>query len=112
MLKVIYRLLPYPSSVDTNKERNKREKNENPGGHFCMLLRIKQLKIGSYGIWACIIIVVATLLRIVLITQGWPHSNSDEDTMGMHIAYNGEHPIYFYGQQYMGTLEAYVAAAF
>src|SRR6266566_4523402 len=80
-----------------------------------MLLRIKQLKIGSYGIWACIIIVVATLLRVVLIAQGWPHSNSDEDTMGimgMHIAYNGEHPIFFYGQQYMGTLQAYVAAAF
>ena len=80
-----------------------------------MLLRIKQLKIGSCGIWACIIIVVATLLRIVLIAQGWPHSNADEDTMGimgMHIAYNGEHPIFFYGQQYMGSLEAYVAAAF
>ncbi|HEY6285618.1 MAG TPA: hypothetical protein VIX20_08150, partial [Ktedonobacteraceae bacterium] len=74
-----------------------------------------QLKISGYGIWACIIIVVATLLRIVLIAQGWPHSNADEETMGLigrHIAYNGEHPIFFYGQQYMGTLEAYVAAAF
>jgi hypothetical protein len=80
-----------------------------------MLLRIKQLKMSSYGIWACMIIVVATLLRIVLIAQGWPHSNADEDTMGimgMHIAYHGEHPIFFYGQQYMGTLEAYIAAAF
>ena len=80
-----------------------------------MLLRIKQLKIGSYGIWAGVIIVVATLLRLVLIAQGWPHSNADEDTMGimgMHIAYNGAHPIFFYGQHYMGTLEAYIAAAF
>lgn len=80
-----------------------------------MLLRIRQLKIGSYGIWACIIIVVATLLRLVLIAQGWPHSNADEDTMGimgLHIAYNGAHPIFFYGQHYMGSLEAYIAAAF
>ncbi len=80
-----------------------------------MLLRIKQLKIGSYGIWACIIIVVATLLRIILIAQGWPHSNADEDTMGImgiHIAYKGEHPIFFYGQHYMGALEAYVSAGF
>jgi len=80
-----------------------------------MLLRIKQLKIGTYGVWACIIIAAATLLRIVLIAQGWPHSNADEDTMGimgMHIAYNGAHPIFFYGQNYMGTVEAYVAAAF
>lgn len=80
-----------------------------------MLLRIKQLKIGSYGIWACIIIVIATSLRLFLIAQGWPHSNADEDTMGimgLHIAYLGEHPIFFYGQHYMGTLEAYIAAAF
>src|SRR5215469_1366944 len=80
-----------------------------------MPLSIKQLKIGSYGKWACLIIVVAILLRAVLIAQGWPHSNADEDTMGimgMHIAYNGEHPIFFYGQHYMGTLEAYIAAAF
>ena len=58
---------------------------------------------------------LATLLRIVLIAQGWPHSNADEDTMGimaMHIAYNGEHPIFFYGQHYMGTLKAYLAAVF
>lgn len=80
-----------------------------------MLLRIKQLKIGSYGIWAGVIIVAATLLRLVLIAQGWPHSNADEDTMGimaLHIAYNGAHPIFFYGQHYMGSLEAYIAAAF
>ena len=80
-----------------------------------MLLRIKQLKIGSYGIWAGVIIVAATLLRLVLIAEGWPHSNADEDTMGimgLHIAYNGAHPIFFYGQHYMGSLEAYIAAAF
>ncbi len=79
-----------------------------------MLLRIRQLKISTYGIYAFIIIAGAASLRLFLIAQGWPHSNSDEETMGimaMHIAYNGEHPIFFYGQNYMGTLEAYVAAA-
>lgn len=30
--------------------------------------------------------------------------------MARHIAYHGEHPIYFYGQHYMGALEAYFAA--
>ena len=80
-----------------------------------MLLRIKQLKISTYGMYAFIIIAVATSLRLFLIAQGWPHTNADEDTMGimaMHIAYNGEHPIFFYGQNYMGTLEAYLAAGF
>ena len=80
-----------------------------------MLLRIRQIKIGTYGILAFLIIALATLLRIFLIAWGWPHSNADEGTMGimaMHILNNGEHPIFFYGQNYMGTLEAYLGAAF
>lgn len=31
--------------------------------------------------------------------------------MALHIAGRGERPIFFYGQQYMGVLEAYLAAA-
>ncbi len=80
-----------------------------------MLLRIKQLKIGTYGICAFLIIALATFLRLLLIAWGWPHSNADIDTMGimaMHIAFKGEHPIFFYGQNYMGTLEAYLGVAF
>jgi hypothetical protein len=52
-------------------------------------------------------------MRIVLIAQGWPETNSDEGTMGleaMHIAFRGEHPIFLYGQNYMGMLEAYLGA--
>ncbi len=80
-----------------------------------MLLSIKQLKVGTYGILAFLIIALATLLRIFLIAWGWPHSNADVDTMGimaMHIAYKGEHPIFFYGQNYMGTLQAYLGVVF
>ncbi len=80
-----------------------------------MLLSSKQLKIGTYGIFAFLFIALAILLRIFLIAWGWPHSNADVDTMGimaMHIAYKGEHPIFFYGQNYMGTLQAYLGVAF
>jgi hypothetical protein len=80
-----------------------------------MLLRIRQIKFGTYGILAFLIIALATVLRIFLIAWGWPHSNADEETMGiiaMHIAYHGEHPIFFYGQNYMGLLEEYLGAAF
>ena len=80
-----------------------------------MVLSIKQLKIGTYGIFAFLIIALATLLRIFLIAWGWPHSNADVDTMGimaMHIAYKGEHPLFFYGQNYQGTLQAYLGVAF
>src|SRR5260370_33565805 len=58
-------------------------------------------------------ILIATLLRLLLISQGWPSTDSDESTMGLmalHIAYRGEHPVFFYGQGYMGSLEAYIAA--
>jgi 4-amino-4-deoxy-L-arabinose transferase-like glycosyltransferase len=70
---------------------------------------------GKYTRCAMTIIVVAVLLRIVLISQSYPVTNSDESTMGLmalHIAYRGEHPAFFYGQNYMGSLEAYLGAAF
>ena len=31
--------------------------------------------------------------------------------MALHIVQKGEHPTFFYGQDYMGSLEAYIAAA-
>jgi hypothetical protein len=74
---------------------------------------VKQLKTHLYGIAAFFLIVFASLLRIYLIAQGWPATNSDEATMALeaiHIAFRGEHPIFLYGQNYMGTIEAYLGA--
>ena len=74
---------------------------------------MKYLKFGPYEIGASAIILVSALLRILLAALGWPLTNSDEGTMGlmaMHIAYRGEHPLVFYGQTYMGSLEAYLGA--
>ena len=59
------------------------------------------------------LVLVATLARLVLISQNWPVTNSDEANMGLlarHIAYNGEWPIFFYGLPYMGPIEGYIAA--
>ncbi len=53
------------------------------------------------------------LSRVALLAFGWPPTDSDEATMGimaLHIGGQGECPIFFYGQQYMGVLEAYLAA--
>jgi hypothetical protein len=71
------------------------------------------LRIGKEELYASGIIVFSACLRILLVCLGWPPTNSDEGTMGimaLHIASHGEHPIYFYGQDYMGALEAYLAA--
>jgi hypothetical protein len=43
----------------------------------------------------------------------YPRFDSDEATMGLaalHIADGSDFPIFFYGQHYMGTVEAYLAA--
>src|SRR5947209_15470750 len=78
-------------------------------------MMVKLLKIGVYDSLAAGIILCATTLRVVLNALGWPPTNADEGTMGimaLHIAYRGERPLLFYGQNYMGTLEAYLGAMF
>ncbi|MEO8972419.1 MAG: glycosyltransferase family 39 protein, partial [Ktedonobacteraceae bacterium] len=77
------------------------------------MLRKKYFKIGPYGLLALALILLASTLRILVLAQGWPWMNSDEGTMGLmarHIAYQGELPIFFYGQGYMGALEAYIGS--
>jgi hypothetical protein len=59
------------------------------------------------------VVLLATSLRLVLVTQNWPIANADEsimDLMARHIAYQGEHPIFFWGQNYMGSIQAYLGA--
>ncbi|MDG4829926.1 hypothetical protein O7627_11495 [Solwaraspora sp. WMMD1047] len=65
------------------------------------------------GLVALLLGIAAVLGRAVLIGFDSPPTNSDEATMGLaalHIAAGREFPVYFYGQDYMGTLEAYLAA--
>jgi hypothetical protein len=60
-----------------------------------------------------LIVIAGALLRFALISHNWPSTNSDEAVMGLmakHILVRGEHPIFYYGQAYMGPLEAYVGA--
>ena len=70
-------------------------------------IRWKRPKVDSYEKIAFAIIALAVILRIVLVALHMPETNSDEGTMGleaMHIAFRGEHPIFLYGQNYMGVL--------
>lgn len=67
----------------------------------------------SYERWIFAIVALATLLRVVLIYCNWPFTDSDEGNMGLlalHVAYQGVHPIFFYGGFYLGPLEGYAAA--
>jgi len=66
-----------------------------------------------FALAAGALIVCGVALRLALVLIGWPHGNSEEGTMGveaLHILLRGEHPIYLYGQNYMGVGEAYAGA--
>lgn len=76
---------------------------------------VKYIRMGPYGLAATVIIVLSVLFRAILVAFHFPETNSDEGKMGiagMHIAFQGQHPIYHYGQDYLGVIEAYIAAPF
>ncbi len=76
-------------------------------------LKVRKIRFTSYDFLALALVIIATILRFILIYSNWPITNSDEGNMGVlarHIAYNGEWPIFFYGLQYMGPIEGYLAA--
>src|SRR5258706_256818 len=76
-------------------------------------MHLRKFRIGPFGITAFVILVLNACMRLALIAHNWPLTNSDEDTLGLmalHIAYHGQFPIFFYGQSFLGPLEAYVGA--
>ena len=77
--------------------------------------RPRLFHLDMYTLIAGIIILGAIGLRLFFLAIGMPEVNGDEGTMGieaMHIAFQGQHPVFLYGQDYMGVLEAYIAAFF
>lgn len=59
------------------------------------------------------IIVFGVALRGAVLLAGLPPTNSDEAFMGLmarHIADGRAAPVWFYGQEYMGTIEAWTTA--
>src|SRR6266566_888385 len=73
---------------------------------------LKRMHISKNERWMFAIVAVATLARFLLIYFNWPSTNSDEGNMGLlalHVAYQGDHPTFFYGAPYLGPLEGYIA---
>src|SRR2546421_2808877 len=61
-------------------------------------------------LWLCLLL--ALLIRVWLIYHTHGMIDGDEAMVGIQAEHilRGEHPIYFYGQAYMGSLEAYLMA--
>ncbi len=65
------------------------------------------------GLIAAVFLVAGTLYRLVLLLVHVPMSEGDESIIGLmalHVARGQDYPLYFYGDDYMGSLEAYLAA--
>src|SRR5437763_11137442 len=74
---------------------------------------LKRVHISKNKRWMLAIVAAATLARFLLIYFNWPSTNSDEGNMGLlalHVAFQGDHPTFFYGLPYMAPLEGYIAA--
>lgn len=74
---------------------------------------MSRYKPDRYDLCAGAIILLAVILRFAMISLGWPASYNDEGTLGLmalHIAYQGAHPLLYYGQDYLGSTEAYLGA--
>jgi hypothetical protein len=74
---------------------------------------LKRIHISKNEWWMLTIVAAATLARFLLIYFNWPVTNSDEGNMGLlalHVAFQRDHPTFFYGLPYMGPLEGYIAA--
>ena len=62
--------------------------------------------------WLALALLLAAGLKTWLVTGGWVSFNSDEAVvalMARHIL-NGARPTFFYGQAYMGSLDAFLVA--
>lgn len=74
---------------------------------------LKRIHISKNEGWMLAIVAAATIARFLLIYFNWPVTNSDEGNMGilaLHVAFQGDHPTFFYGMPYMAPLEGYIAA--
>ncbi|GER83520.1 hypothetical protein KTAU_21570 [Thermogemmatispora aurantia] len=74
-----------------------------------------QLRRAGEQLAALTLIVAMLAIRLGFSLAGWPGTDSEEGTMGLmalHIARGQDWPIFYYGQNYMGAGEAYVAAVF
>jgi hypothetical protein len=95
-------------SVDVSameKERAGGHKGPHPAPHH-------PRPYGNIVLWLCLLL--ALVVRVWLVARTNGVIDGDEVLVGVQAEHilRGELPIYFYGQPYMGSLEAYLVALF
>ncbi len=82
---------------------------------FWHRMRLRIRLPGRETIAVAALLAIAAAIRVALATQGWSYVNSDEATLGLmadDILWHGAHPIFLYGQHYLGALDAYLQTPF
>lgn len=68
---------------------------------------------GRFGWWLAALLLVGLLLRLAILLSPLGELDGDEAVVGLmarHIAFVGERPVFYWGQPYLGSLEAFTAA--
>lgn len=66
-----------------------------------------------FGVGLCALVIVGLALRLAIIASPLGEIDGDEAVVGLmarHIAFVGERPVFYWGQPYLGSLEAFTAA--
>src|SRR5438105_15921404 len=69
----------------------------------------------AFGIGLIVALLVGLALRLAVIASPLGELDGDEAVDGLmarHIAFLGDRPVFYYGQPYLGSLEAFSAAPF
>jgi 4-amino-4-deoxy-L-arabinose transferase-like glycosyltransferase len=67
----------------------------------------------AFAVWLGGIVLVGLALRLAIVASPLGELDGDEAVVGLmarHIAFLGERPVFYYGQPYLGSLEAFSAA--
>src|SRR5579885_3469916 len=101
------RMLTDTPPASANQEAAAKARHRARGGYA---------RIRRHGMLEALAVVVmlaaAAAVRLALAARGWPGVNSDESVMGLmadDVLWHGAHPVFFYGQHYMGALQAYLS---
>src|SRR5215471_11674832 len=67
----------------------------------------------AFGIGLAGLLLVGLALRLAIVASPLGEIDGDEAVVGLmarHIAFLGERPVFYWGQPYLGSLEAFTAA--
>src|SRR2546427_2321359 len=76
-------------------------------------LVLDRMRARAFALGLAVALLVGMALRLAVIVSPLGEIDADEAVVGLmarHIAFLGDRPVFYYGQPYLGSLEAFSAA--